>query len=79
MESNPRIPFQLASTSAPLHPRQGKPLIVHVVVNVENWRFDQPMPRKLLPSPHGTDHMPDVPNFSWAEYGLRCRMPFARR
>ena len=73
--ANPRIPFQLASDRPSLAPPGGRPLIVHVVVNVENWRFDQPMPRKLLPAPHGEEHLPDVPNYSWAEYGMRCGMP----
>lgn len=50
-------------------------MIVHLVVNVENWRFDQPMPRKILTAPHGAEHVPDVPNFAWAEYGMRCGMP----
>ena len=73
--ANPRIPFELASDRPRLAPPAGKPLIVHVVVNVENWRFDQPMPRKVLPAPHGEEHVPDVPNYSWAEYGMRCGMP----
>lgn len=73
--SNPRIPFQLSSAREALPPPDGKPLIVHVVVNVEHWQFDQPMPRKMLPGPHGIDQVPDVPNFSWAEYGMRCGMP----
>jgi peptidoglycan/xylan/chitin deacetylase (PgdA/CDA1 family) len=33
------------------------------------------MPRKLLTSTHGADVVPDVPNFSWVEYGLRVGMP----
>ena len=73
--ANPRIPFELSSDRSPLPAPNGKPLIVHVVVNVENWRFDQPMPRKLLTAPHGEEHVPDVPNYSWAEYGMRCGMP----
>jgi peptidoglycan/xylan/chitin deacetylase (PgdA/CDA1 family) len=56
-------------------PPHGLPLIVHVVVNIENWVFDEPMPRKLLPAPHGVEVTPDIPNFSWAEYGMRCGMP----
>ena len=75
MTSNPRIPFELASDRPALAPPQGKPLMVHLVVNVENWRFDAPMPRKLLTAPHGAESVPDVPNFSWAEYGMRCGMP----
>lgn len=75
MTTNPRIPFQLASDRTPLPGPGGRNLIVQVVVNVENWRFDQPMPRKLITPPHGADSVPDVPNFSWAEYGMRVGMP----
>jgi allantoinase len=73
--SNPRIPYRMARRDAGLPPPDGKPLIVHLVVNVEAWRFDAPMPRKLLPAPHGHEQVPDIPNFSWAEYGMRCGMP----
>jgi allantoinase len=74
--SNPRVPYQIASDRQRLPPPQpGKPLIVHVVVNVEHWPFDQPMPRKLLPGPHGNDRIPDVPNYSWVEYGMRTGLP----
>src|ERR1700761_4730406 len=74
--SNPRIPYQYASDRPSLAPPvAGKRLIVHVVVNVEHWPFDQPMPRKLLPGPHGNDKIPDVPNYSWVEYGMRTGLP----
>lgn len=72
---NKRIPYQMASQRAILSPPNGKPLIVHIVVNIENWRFDHAMPRKILPAPHGIEKVPDVPNFSWAEYGMRCGLP----
>ena len=75
MSSNPRIPFEMSQDRRPYRPPRGHSLIVHVVVNVENWVFDEPMPRKLLPAPHGLEIIPDVPNFSWAEYGMRCGMP----
>jgi peptidoglycan/xylan/chitin deacetylase (PgdA/CDA1 family) len=58
-----------------LAPPDGKPLIVHLVVNVEHWIFDNAMPRKIIPAPHGAEQVPDVPNFAWAEYGMRCGMP----
>jgi allantoinase len=74
--SNPRIPYMMSSDRKRLPPIQpGKPLIVHIVVNVEYWPFDQPLPRKLLPGPHGSDKIPDVPNFSWVEYGMRTGFP----
>ena len=74
--TNPRVPFQMTSERKPLRPpKKGKMLIAHVVLNVEYWPFDQPMPRKTLSTPHGMEPVPDIPNYSWAEYGLRCGMP----
>ncbi|HWM81845.1 MAG TPA: polysaccharide deacetylase family protein [Pseudolabrys sp.] len=73
--ANPRIPYRLASERAPLADLNGKRILVHLVVNVENWQFDQPMPRTIITPPHGRETVPDVPNFSWADYGMRCGMP----
>lgn len=73
--SNPRLPFQLSSDRRRLAPPPGKPLICQVVVNIEHWQFDQPMPRLIMTPPQGRSHIPDVPNFSWSEYGNRCGMP----
>ena len=73
--SNPRVPFRLSTEAPALPPPNGKPLIIHIVVAVEHWRFDDAVPRKIMPTPHGVDPVPDVPNWSWAEYGMRCGMP----
>lgn len=73
--SNPRIPYQMASDRPLLPPPDGKPIMVHLVINVENWLFDNAMPRKILTAPHGLEQIPDIPNYSWAEYGMRCGMP----
>lgn len=73
--TNPRIPYEMAGARPALRPPDGKPLIVHLVVNVEHWRFEHPMPRKIMTAPHGLEQVPDVPNFSWAEYGMRAGMP----
>lgn len=73
--SNPRIPYQMSVDRAPLAPMNGKPLMVHIVVNVEYWPFDQPMPRTVMPAPHGKSPVPDVCNYSWVEYGMRVGMP----
>ena len=75
MSSNPRIPYQLASHRKRLEPPNGKPLIVNVVVNIEYWPIDRPMPRGVIPPPHGAQiQPPDVANFSWVEYGMRSGM-----
>jgi peptidoglycan/xylan/chitin deacetylase (PgdA/CDA1 family) len=73
--SNPRISYQLSSARKQYAPPSGKPLIVHMVVNVEHWQFDQAMPRKIITAPHGAESIPDIPNYSWAEYGMRAGMP----
>lgn len=73
--SNPRVPFRLSTDMPVLTPPNGRPLIVHVVVNLEHWPFDQPMPRSLFAAPHGKVPWPDLGNFGWVEYGLRCGFP----
>ncbi len=72
--SNPRIPYRLASMAPTLPPPNGKKYIVQLIVNIEAWRFDEKMPRTIVTPPHGADQLPDVPNFCWAEYGMRLGM-----
>jgi hypothetical protein len=73
-EANPRIPYRLESDAPSLPPFNGRRVVVNICVNVEHWPFDQPMPRAVLPGPHGAKVIPDVPNFTWVEYGLRVGM-----
>jgi allantoinase len=72
--ANPRIPYRLSSDRPAMPPMQGTRILVHLVVNVEHWQFDQPMPRTIITPPHGRETVPDVPNFSWADYGMRAGM-----
>ena len=44
---------------------------VWTIVNVENWSPVAAMPRTVLPPPMGQSLLPDVPNWSWHEYGMR--------
>lgn len=44
---------------------------VWVIVNIEEWRIDRAQPRGVLPPPMGKPLVPDVPNWSWHEYGMR--------
>lgn len=74
-EPNPRIPYQMTNDRSALAALDGKPLMVHVVVNVEYWPFDRAMPRGVIPAPHGQAPVPDVANYSWVEYGMRVGMP----
>jgi allantoinase len=73
--ANPRVPFRLSSERETLAAAPQGAIIVHLVVNVEHWQFDQPMPRTILTPPHGKESVPDVPNFSWVDYGMRAGLP----
>ena len=76
MWSNPRVPFALSSARKSLAAPQGRPIIVNLAMNIEYWPFDRPMPRGVLPPPHGKPaDPPDMPNYAWVEYGMRCGMP----
>ncbi len=73
--TNPFAAYRMIDDQPRVAAPGGKPLIVQIVMNVECWPFDQPLPRKLLSTPYGRDPVPDVPNYSWVEYGLRTGMP----
>ena len=76
MWPNPRVPHELSSDRKKLSPPDGKSLIVHTVMNIEYWPFDKNMPRGILPPPHGkSPDPPDLPNYSWVEYGMRVGLP----
>ena len=41
------------------------------IVNLEVWDIGKPMARQVLAPPTGQTLLPDVPNWSWHEYGMR--------
>ena len=49
----------------------GARMVVWVIVNVEEWNIDEPMPRTVLTPPAGGQPSPDIPNWAWHEYGNR--------
>ncbi len=72
MRLTDRIPY-VASVDRPrLHLPDGKRIAVWVILNVEEWQIERPMPRTVLPPPMGVPLLPDVPNWSWHEYGMRA-------
>lgn len=68
-------PFALSTQAPPLVPLAGAVVLVNIVINLEHWTLDQPMPRAALPAPHGVSVVPDVANHSWVLYGLRSGLP----
>lgn len=68
-------PFALSTEAPRLTPLDGASVLVNVVVNLEHWTLDRPMPRAALPAPGGLTVVPDVANHSWVLYGLRAGLP----
>ena len=50
---------------------QGNRIVVWTIVNLEFWDIQKPMARQVIPAPTGASLLPDVPNWSWHEYGMR--------
>ena len=44
---------------------------VWFIINVEKWDINATMARSVLPAPQGVTVTPDIPNYSWFDYGLR--------
>src|SRR6201998_4773202 len=65
-----RIPYQAQIDRPKLKLPSGKKLAVWVILNVEEWRIENAMPRTVLSPPMGQPLLPDVPKWSWHEYGL---------
>ena len=51
--------------------KNNKKIILWVIVNLEVWDPDLPQPRNILPPPMNAPMLPDLPNWSWHEYGMR--------
>jgi allantoinase len=66
-----RVEFSAIVDRAPLRLPGGARVAVWPLVTVEVWDPEGPMPRTVLPPPQGSSFIPDVPNWSWAEYGVR--------
>ena len=49
----------------------GARIVIWTIVNLEVWDIGKPMARQVLPAPTGIPMLPDVPNWSWHEYGMR--------
>jgi peptidoglycan/xylan/chitin deacetylase (PgdA/CDA1 family) len=69
--TNPKAEYLPIIDRKPLRLPGGARLAVWVVVNVEVWDFQAPLPRVLLPYPQDASLVPDVANYGWFDYGLR--------
>ena len=71
MQPTERISYSPITERPPLILPDGKRMAVWVIVNVEEWDANMPMPRTVLTPPAGGSPSPDIPNWAWHEYGNR--------
>jgi allantoinase len=74
--AKPMLPRERADYSAivdrpPLKLPGGARVVFWSIVNLEVWDIGKPMARQVLAAPAGITQLPDVPNWSWHEYGMR--------
>lgn len=66
-----RFDYSAMVDRKPLKLPGGARIAVLTIVNIEEWDIEGPMPRGVLTPPAGALTIPDVPNWSWHEYGMR--------
>jgi peptidoglycan/xylan/chitin deacetylase (PgdA/CDA1 family) len=66
-----RVAYSAIVDRPPLQLPGGARVVVWTIVNLEFWDISRPMARQVLPAPQGAVMVPDVPNWSWHEYGMR--------
>jgi len=71
MQPRERVPYSAIVDRPPLALPGGARIVVWSIVNLEVWDIGKPMARQVLPAPTGQVLLPDVPNWSWHEYGMR--------
>ena len=55
----------------PLTAPDGVRVILWPVLALEHWDISRPMARTVIPPPQSGALLPDAPNWSWHEYGMR--------
>jgi allantoinase len=66
-----RAPYSAIVDRPKLTLPSGARIVVWTIVNVEVWDISRPMARQVLAPPTGITQLPDVPNWTWHEYGMR--------
>jgi peptidoglycan/xylan/chitin deacetylase (PgdA/CDA1 family) len=71
MQPRERVEYSAIVDRPPMRLSGGARVVVWTIVNLEVWDIAKPMARQVLPAPTGQALQPDVPNWSWHEYGMR--------
>ena len=79
MHPRERLGFSPIEGRPPLRFPDGTRLVVWPVFSLEDWDLSRPMARMVITPPQGAPQLPDLPNWSWHEYGMRVAFWRLRR
>ena len=71
MHPRERLPYSPIEGRPPLKLPKGVRLVIWPVLALEEWDMARPMARMVISPPQGQPMLPDHPNWSWHEYGMR--------
>ena len=71
MHPRDRLSYSAIAKRSPLRFPDGIRLVVWPVLALEEWDISRPMARMVISPPQGVPQLPDMPNWSWHEYGMR--------
>ncbi|MDQ2955307.1 MAG: polysaccharide deacetylase family protein, partial [Pseudomonadota bacterium] len=71
MQPRERLAFSPIEGRKPLKFPDGTRLVVWPVLALEDWDISRAMARMVISPPQGQPMLPDHPNWSWHEYGMR--------
>src|SRR5215831_488804 len=71
MQPRERAKYSAIVDRPPMQLPEGNRMVVWNIINVEVWDISRAMARQVLPAPTGQAVLPDVPNWTWHEYGMR--------
>src|SRR5262245_23785132 len=71
MHPRERLAYSPIEGRPPLKFPKGVRLVIWPVFALEEWDMARPMARMVISPPQGQPMLPDHPNWSWHEYGMR--------
>ncbi len=71
MQPRERLAYSAIDKRPPLKFPNGVRLVIWPVLALEEWDISRPMARMVISPPQGAPMLPDHPNWSWHEYGMR--------
>ena len=71
MHPHERLAYSGIEGRPPLKLPDGLRLILWPLMSLEQWDISRPMARMVITPPQGQPMLPDHPNWSWHEYGMR--------